>query len=82
MSQSKLNQDPHKLRETREKNLESAIGRELREIRHKRDMTVADLAQTQDDYRRYRLHNDTSWRFHNFSTSETTLNIIYMQPCL
>lgn len=45
MIPSKLNQDPHKLREVREKNLESAIGRELREIRHKRDMTVADLAQ-------------------------------------
>ena len=42
---SKLSQDPHKLRESREKNLETAIGREVREFRHARGMTVADLAE-------------------------------------
>ncbi|KZY47134.1 MerR family transcriptional regulator [Roseovarius sp. HI0049] len=45
MGASKLSQDPHKLRESREKNLETAIGREVREFRHARGMTVADLAE-------------------------------------
>ena len=45
MSASKLSQDPHKVRDNREKNLETAIGREVRESRHQRGMTVADLAQ-------------------------------------
>lgn len=45
MSSSGLRQDPHKVREQREKNLETAIGREVREFRRARAMTVADLAQ-------------------------------------
>lgn len=45
MTASKLSQDPHRLKDTREKNLETAIGREVREFRHQRGMTVADLAQ-------------------------------------
>ena len=45
MSASKLSQDPHNVRDNREKNLETAIGREVRESRHQRGMTVADLAQ-------------------------------------
>mgnify|MGYP005847725751 CR=1 FL=1 len=45
MGETRLSQDPHKLRDTREKNLEMAIGREVREFRHQRGMTVADLAQ-------------------------------------
>lgn len=45
MAASKLDQDPHRLRDTREKNLETAIGREVRELRRQRSMTVADLAQ-------------------------------------
>lgn len=40
-----LSQDPHKRGEHREKNLETAIGREVREFRRARGMTVADLAQ-------------------------------------
>ncbi|MEO1140561.1 MAG: XRE family transcriptional regulator [Pseudomonadota bacterium] len=42
---SKLNQDPHKVRENNEKNLEAAIGRAVREYRKARSMTVADLAE-------------------------------------
>lgn len=45
MAASKLSQDPHKRVEPGEKNLEMAIGRELRDFRHKKEMTVADLAQ-------------------------------------
>src|SRR6056297_1620061 len=45
MPVSKLSQDPHKTRESREKNLETAIGREVRDFRKARNMTVADLAQ-------------------------------------
>lgn len=45
MSTPKLSQDPHRIRDAREKNLETAIGREVREFRHTRGMTVADLAQ-------------------------------------
>ncbi len=45
MAIGKLSQDPHRVRDTREKNLEVAIGREVREIRHRRSMTVADLAE-------------------------------------
>lgn len=45
MVDGRLSQDPHKVRESREKNLETAIGREVREFRHQRGMTVADLAQ-------------------------------------
>ncbi len=41
---TKLDQDPHKVREVREKNLETAIGREVRDLRKARGMTVADLA--------------------------------------
>ncbi|MEM6497590.1 MAG: helix-turn-helix domain-containing protein [Pseudomonadota bacterium] len=40
-----LKQDPHRLRETREKILEVAIGREVRAFRHHKDMTVAELAE-------------------------------------
>src|SRR6056297_952148 len=45
MPVSKLSQDPHKTRESREKNLETAIGREVRDFRKARNMTVADLAE-------------------------------------
>lgn len=39
-----LNQDPHALRVGREKNLEAAIGRQVRELRHRQRMTGAELA--------------------------------------
>lgn len=39
-----LDQDPHRLREVTERNLEAAIGRELRALRRQQGMTVADLA--------------------------------------
>ncbi|MEO0750731.1 MAG: helix-turn-helix domain-containing protein [Pseudomonadota bacterium] len=45
MNVTRLNQDPHKLAEGREKNLEVAIGREVRDLRKARGMTVADLAE-------------------------------------
>ncbi len=45
MPQTKLDQDPHRLREAKEQNLEKAIGREIRELRRQRGMTVARLAQ-------------------------------------
>lgn len=45
MASGKLNQDPHKVRDTREKNLEVAIGREVRDLRKQRSMTVSDLAE-------------------------------------
>lgn len=37
-------QDPHRIKERREKNLEAAIGREVRAQRKRQQMTVADLA--------------------------------------
>lgn len=40
-----LSQNPHLVREEREKVLEVAIGREVRGYRHQKGMTVADLAQ-------------------------------------
>jgi transcriptional regulator with XRE-family HTH domain len=43
--QSPLNQDPHRVREPREKVLEVAIGREVRAFRRQKDITVADLAK-------------------------------------
>jgi transcriptional regulator with XRE-family HTH domain len=46
MAASRLSQDPHRVREAREKNLETAIGREVREVRKARGMTVADLAES------------------------------------
>ncbi|WP_136637153.1 helix-turn-helix domain-containing protein [Pseudooceanicola onchidii] len=39
-----LKQDPHALRDAREKNLEVAIGREVRALRKRQRMTGADLA--------------------------------------
>jgi len=39
-----LKQDPHRLSHPREKNLEVAIGREVRTYRRQRSLTVADLA--------------------------------------
>ncbi|MER5172890.1 helix-turn-helix domain-containing protein [Thioclava kandeliae] len=39
-----LQQNPHAVREIREKNLEVAIGRQVRELRKRQRMTVADLA--------------------------------------
>jgi len=39
-----LGQDPHRVRELSERNLETAIGREVRAFRRSRGMTVADLA--------------------------------------
>ncbi|MEH7829153.1 helix-turn-helix domain-containing protein [Gemmobacter denitrificans] len=38
-------QDPHRVRELNERNLEAAIGREVRAFRRQQGMTVADLAQ-------------------------------------
>lgn len=43
-SDKMLQQDPHVLREGREKNLEVAIGRQVRELRKRQRMTGADLA--------------------------------------
>lgn len=40
----KLTQDPHALRDTREKNLEVAIGRQVRELRKRQRMTGSELA--------------------------------------
>lgn len=42
---SALSQDPHALREGREKNLEVAIGRQVRELRHRQRMTGSELAE-------------------------------------
>jgi transcriptional regulator with XRE-family HTH domain len=39
-----FDQDPHRVREIAERNLEAAIGREVRAYRHQQKMTVADLA--------------------------------------
>lgn len=39
-----FNQDPHRVREISERNLEAAIGREVRAFRRQQGMTVADLA--------------------------------------
>ena len=40
-----LSQDPHRVREISERNLEAAIGREVRGFRRQQGLTVADLAQ-------------------------------------
>lgn len=42
---AKLRQNPHAVRESREKNLEVAIGRQVRELRKRQRMTGSDLAQ-------------------------------------
>lgn len=42
---SALSQDPHRVREISERNLEAAIGREVRAFRRQQGLTVADLAQ-------------------------------------
>lgn len=44
MKEPPLRQDPHGTRDRKEKNLETAIGREVRDCRHRRGHTVADLA--------------------------------------
>ncbi|AGT11423.1 helix-turn-helix domain-containing protein [Paracoccus aminophilus] len=44
VSQMKLSQNPHALRDSSEKNLEVAIGRSVRELRKRQRMTGADLA--------------------------------------
>lgn len=41
----RLSQNPHALRDLREKNLEVAIGRQVRELRKRQRMTGSDLAQ-------------------------------------
>ena len=41
-----FNQDPHRVRDMAERNLEAAIGREVRSLRHQQDLTVADLARS------------------------------------
>jgi len=41
---ARFTQDPHAVRETREKNLEAAIGRQVRELRKRQRMTGSDLA--------------------------------------
>ncbi|HAD27827.1 MAG TPA: MerR family transcriptional regulator, partial [Rhodobacteraceae bacterium] len=41
---AKLTQDPHRVREGREKILEVAIGREVRAFRRRQEVTVAELA--------------------------------------
>lgn len=42
--EGRLTQDPHALRENREKNLEVAIGRQVRELRKRQRMTGSELA--------------------------------------
>ena len=44
MNATILNQDPHRIRERREKVLEVAIGREVRAHRRKQEITVAELS--------------------------------------
>ncbi|MFN0115690.1 MAG: helix-turn-helix domain-containing protein [Paracoccaceae bacterium] len=39
-----FSQDPHRVRDVAERNLETAIGREVRNLRRQQGMTVADLA--------------------------------------
>ena len=39
-----FDQDPHRVRDVAERNLEAAIGREVRNFRRQQNMTVADLA--------------------------------------
>lgn len=46
MAATPLSQDPHSVRESSEKVLEVAIGRELRAHRRKQNITVADLSET------------------------------------
>ena len=43
-TEERLSQNPHAVRETREKNLEVAIGRQVRELRKRQRMTGSDLA--------------------------------------
>ena len=43
-AEKRLTQDPHAVREAREKNLEVAIGRQVRELRKRQRMTGSDLA--------------------------------------
>jgi len=43
-SRARLTQNPHRLRENRENNLEVAIGHQVRELRKRQRLTVADLA--------------------------------------
>ncbi|MFO7770766.1 helix-turn-helix domain-containing protein [Roseovarius gahaiensis] len=45
---TKLDQDPHRLREEREKVLEVAIGREVRAFRKQQGITVAELSRLTD----------------------------------
>ncbi|MEM6619349.1 MAG: helix-turn-helix domain-containing protein [Pseudomonadota bacterium] len=45
MRRALFRQDPHRLRDAAEKDLEVAIGREVRAYRMQRDMTVAELAE-------------------------------------
>ncbi len=45
MAEAGFQQDPHRVRGVREKNLETAIGREVRSFRHRQGLTVADLAE-------------------------------------
>ncbi|MEM8790554.1 MAG: XRE family transcriptional regulator [Pseudomonadota bacterium] len=42
---ARLSQDPHQGRSVPANRLEAVIGREVRDLRHERDMTVAELAQ-------------------------------------
>ena len=44
-AKARLSQDPHQGHSPRDNQLETVIGREVRELRHDRDMTVAELAQ-------------------------------------
>lgn len=44
MNKALLEQDPHRLRDIGEKNLETAIGREVRAFRRQQKLTVAELA--------------------------------------
>ena len=44
-AKTKLTQNPHAIREVREKNLEVAIGRQVRELRKRQRMTGSELAE-------------------------------------
>lgn len=46
MAPQKLTQDPHKVRDAQDMDLETAIGRAVREFRKARGLTVSDLSET------------------------------------
>ena len=71
-----FDQDPHRVREISERNLEAAIGREVRNFRRQQGLTVADLSSCDRAFNWHAVEN-REWQHIAFTHDTPSL-----EPCV